>query len=118
MIFKIKTGYNKSDFVIVDNIPDLEKVQEAYLTDAKTILSDGQFLRGKDIMSQAPNWHGEMGWHDTYEMGPEDWAQLKQSGKMAKYNGVLEAVTQYVKAAIETNQRHLIGLGNSIKLLE
>lgn len=127
MYFIIKTGYGATDHLLIDNLRDLEKAQYAFLTNSKTIFETGEVCRGQDIISIKEDWHREMGWnksfHDgerikTYELGPEDWTEIRQKGIEKKYKGVLAEIKNKVVYLMENNKTNLIGKGIEIALPE
>ena len=128
MYFIVKTGYGKDDFIRIDNLADLERAQGAFLTNSKTIFDNGAACRGQDIISIREDWHREMGWNRTYrnddgnvkeyELGEDDWNEIRNKGVEEKYKGVLAEVKARVQHLIDTGQHNLIGKNAYIKLPE
>ncbi len=118
MNFIIKTGYSDNDFIKINSLEDLERAQAAFLTNSKTIFSNGQACRGQDIISLREDWHAEMGWNPTHEMGDGDWNELKSKGVEKKYKGVLSEVKNRVQYFIDTKQTHLIGKNADVPAIE
>jgi hypothetical protein len=115
MYFRIKTGYGNNDFITIDNMADLEKAQLAFLTDGKVMFSNGEVCRGKDIISIKEDWHTEMGWNESYEMGDDDWAELKRKGIIGKYTGLLGEAKDNVQTLVNANRQDLIGKPGTIE---
>jgi hypothetical protein len=115
MYFIIKTGYGENDFIRVDNLPDVEKAQYAFLTEAKVMFSSGQVCRGKDILTIKEDWHKEMGWNPTHEMTDDDWNELKQKGIENKYLGQLALAKDNVHTLLEAKRTDLIGKPGKIE---
>ncbi len=119
--FKIKTGYGVNDCIYISGLKDLEKAQFAFLTNAKTIFDNGEVCRGQDIISIREDWHKEMGWNEiyrdeagtvrSYELGHDDWEDIRSKGIDKKYLGVFSEIKAKVKYLMETNQTNLIGKG-------
>lgn len=129
MYFKIKIGYSPNDFISIDNLVDLEKAYQAFLTGNRVIFNNGRACRGQDIMSIQEDWHREMGWNKNYrdeegnvknyELSNDDWHDIKLRKIDKKYSGVLADVKSKVEYLIESGQENLIGKENvNIKLPE
>ena len=84
--FRVKIGHD--DYVEIDSLEDVEKAQLAFLTDGKTIFSNGELCRGKDIMKIEEDYRREMGWYSDYKMGVDDEAELRSKGIYRKYRFV------------------------------
>lgn len=128
MFFKVKIGYNPSDFISIESLNDLEKAQYAFLTNAKVIFDNGQVCRGQDIISIKEDWHREMGWNKTfrdengniknYELSSEDWKEIKKAKVDQKYLGIMETMKQRVQYLVDKGKSELVGKGIDIQLPE
>jgi len=49
------------------------------------------------------------GWNESYEMGDDDWAELKRKGIIGKYTGLLGEAKENVQTLINANRQDLIG---------
>ena len=105
--FKIKTGYGPDDYVQIDE-SELETAYYIFMTEGKAIFSGGP-VRGKDIVGISEDWHKEMGYNRTYELGPEDYAHFQEKGITQKYKGILANVKDKVMYLMQSNQTNLIG---------
>jgi hypothetical protein len=128
MFFIIKTGYSPNDIIRIDDMRDLEKAQYGFITNSKVVFNNGEVCRGQDIISIREDWHREMGWNKSfrdnngdvvpYELGDDDWKDIKIKGIDEKYRGVLAATKEKVQYLQETGQAKLIGTGVQISLPE
>lgn len=114
--FKIKIGYDKSEYVQIDET-ELEKAIGVFLTDGKGVFKRG-VVRGQDIIAIQEDWHKALGINPEWKMTPEDRNELARRGIEREYKGVIPEVTQRVKYLIENNKQNLIGQGVDIPQLE
>lgn len=105
--FKIKTGYNESEFIPIDE-SELDAAIHIFITESKGVFKNG-VVRGKDIIAITEDWHKEMGWYPTYKMQSEDWEELKKKGITKKYQGVIGQAKEKVSYLVKINQLHLLG---------
>ncbi len=128
MHFIVKTGYSPNDFIRINSLEDLERAQFAFMTNAKVVFSNGQMCRGQDIISIREDWHAEMGWNKnyrrddgsvaSYELGNDDWNEIRKKGVDKKYLGILAEVKERVEYLRESGNEKLIGKGIEIKFPE
>ena len=75
--FKIKYGYDNAQYAEISE-EELPKAYGMFLTgEGRGIFSDGTAIRAKDIVSIEPDWHYIRGWHKSWEMTNDDWADIK-----------------------------------------
>lgn len=113
--FKIKTGYNPTDFISIDNLGDLEKAQLAFLTNAKVMFSNGSVCRGQDIISIREDWHREMGWNPDHVIEADDLNYMQLQGVEGKYVGLLGKAKDNVQTLMAANRQDLIGKSEPIE---
>lgn len=117
-----------NDYIVIDNLRDLEKAQYAFLTNAKTIFENGEVCRGQDIISIKEDWNKEMGWNSTfrdkdgnvriYELSNDDLKEIKKKKVDEKYLGVLANSKRRVQYLIDNKKIDLIGKGIEINFPE
>lgn len=106
-VFKIKTGYDDSQFISIDET-ELESALYCFMTDAKGIFKNG-VCRGKDIIGITEDWHGAMGWNPTHVLDDDDWNEIRGRGVADRYAGYIGNIKEKIQYLISTKQEHLIG---------
>ena len=114
--FKIKTGYNNSDFVPIDET-ELEIALYVFITDGKAVFKNG-VVRGKDIIAITEDWHRVMGINQVWKLDADDYNEMHKRGITQEYKGAIDVAKMRVQYLIETKQENLIGKGVSIPALE
>lgn len=105
--FKIKYGYNRSDYVSVEEGEELEKAIYAMMKGTVTQIG-GAFVKGANIISIQPHYHKHTGWYEYYEpTSGDDWVQIERD--CPDYKGVVENTKLLVSDLIATGKQNLIG---------
>ncbi len=105
--FKIKFGYSEHEYIGIDD-SELDAAMLCFLSDSKGVFKTG-VVRGKDIIAISEDWHKEMGWNPTHDLGDDDWAEIRGKGVDKKYVGVIASAKERVQYLMQTNQTHLVG---------
>jgi len=126
--FKIKIGFSPNGYIHINSLNDLEKAQFAFITGQRVLFDNGEACRGQDIMRIEEDWHKEMGWNSSYrdengdvkgyELGDDDWADIKSKGIDKKYLGIKAASKMKVEYLLETKRPDLIGKGVEVEVPE
>jgi hypothetical protein len=104
--FKVRIGYAPEDFISIGK-DDLEKAQWAFETEAKVVFSDGQSVRGKDIITIVPDYNRMMNWNFNYRITAEDMTDVKrQVGDVTAY---ITQATNNVHQYLDEGKEELIG---------
>jgi hypothetical protein len=115
--FKVKHGFKASDFVVVQDGPDLEKALYAWMT-GNIAQIGGKMINGNNIVSIEPDYHSYTGWYRSYEPTTgDDWKQIERDVP-AEINHVLPEYRNRVQQLLASGQEQLIGKGEPIKILE
>lgn len=77
---KVITGYRDDQYFTID----AEEAHKAYYLflnpSERGVFSDGNAVRGQDIMRIEPDYHATMGWNKGYKLGPYDWEDIRSKG--------------------------------------
>jgi len=91
---KITVGFRKDQHYTID----AEEAHKAYWLflhpDERGVFENGVALRGQDIQSIEPDYNATMGWNPTYQLGDDDWNELKDSGVDRKLRNILSEAKQ------------------------
>jgi hypothetical protein len=98
--YRVKTGYGSDEFTSISE-HDLHKVLYLFLCDGgRTILENGQPLRGQDIMDVKPDIHKLMSWNRGYKPLPEDYGDATSVLKRAEKKLVeARALASYIQSS-------------------
>lgn len=115
--FKVKYGFDSTDYVIITAGPDLERAIYAKIERIPVTLA-GKFIEGKHIIVIEPDYHSYTGWYRTYlPSSGEDFAQIERD--MPKEIGsVLDTHYQVVEQLASGGQEEAIGQGFALKQAE
>lgn len=102
--YKIHLGYDQNNFIPIDE-DELPRAIAAHMTGGKAAFRQGS-VSGTQITAVTPDWHAALGYSYGYRFQPEDWGDVKPL--RARYSRHQEAVSQYVKQAIESNRPQMI----------
>ena len=106
--FKIFQGYDGERDVIIKEY-ELEKAFALFLLGGRFIFDHGP-VDGKNIQGIVPDYHKTMRWNKGYKLGADDYGVLKDSGMQQQLFDDLVDAKLNVKALIEENKLHLIGV--------
>jgi hypothetical protein len=94
--FKVKLicGFRKDQEYSID-AEESHKAYYLFLNPEKRgVFGNGIALIGKDIQRIEPDYHGTMGWNESYKLGPEDWEELKTKGIDHELKNVLNTAKE------------------------
>ncbi len=111
--FKVKTGFTLEENISITE-DELEKAMYAQMSGKVAMFRNGT-IRGSNIISIAEDWHKAMGWNAGYELGPEDFAEIRLKG--GGYRGLIAGAKQRVEHLLETNRPDLIGKNTDIPVI-
>ena len=108
LIFKIKTGYNPADFILVDNTADLEKAIHAKIEKLPVFLG-GKMISGQEIKEIEPDVHSYTGWYRSYvPESADDFAQIERDVPKVAYD-VLQVCARRVSDFVASGAIEQIG---------
>lgn len=114
--FKVKYGYDKSAFTVVEEGGNLERALYAWIEQVPVTLGD-KMIHGKSILAIEPYYHAHTGWNELYEpKDGEDMAQIKRD--CPSYDGVIEHYKDHVVSLMKNNETAKIGKGEIPPMLE
>jgi hypothetical protein len=114
--YKLIRGYGAEDYIEITE-DELEKAQYAFLAKKDSVYSGGA-VRGADILAIQPDYHRAMGWNRGYKLGPDDYAELSETGVSRNHMTYLAEIKDKVQHLIKTGKTELIGKNVDIKLLD
>lgn len=89
MKVKIITGFREDQYQTID----VEEAHKAYYLflhpNERGIFSNGVALIGSDIREIKPDYNATMGWNPTYELGDDDWVEIRKMGIDKKLQNAL-----------------------------
>lgn len=113
--FKVKTGYNKKDYVVADE-NELQKVIYSMYQDIPIQIGDS-YIRGKNIISITPHYHAYTGWNESYEpIDSDDFDQIKRD--CPEFSGILEEIKNHVVTLMREKRIAEIGKPIETKKLQ
>jgi hypothetical protein len=95
LYYKVVWGFDEERTTYITN-KLLDRAIYAMTAQAKVNLGD-TMLDGKYIIAIKEDYHKHMGWNYSYELGPEDYAQIRDTGVQELYKGKLEEAKIRVK---------------------
>lgn len=114
-VFKVKYGFDKTQFVQVKEGADLERVIYAWTEQIPITLGD-RMIHGKHIINIEPHYHHYTGWNEWYQpKEAEDWLQIKRD--CPDFTGAIEGAKSFVQKCLQDKRQDLIGSGESVNLL-
>lgn len=114
--FKVVFGYDAEDYITIDET-ELERATYAHMTGKNVAFSNGS-VSGSRIVAIQPDFHSTMGWNRGYQLGVDDFTELREKGVDIKLNNMLASKKERVQYLIETGQPELIGKNVSIPEME
>ena len=110
LYFKVKFGYGKKDFIVVDE-NEVQRAVYAMYADKPIQLAES-FIRGSNILSITPNYHSYTGWNESYEpKEPEDFKQIERD--CPDFTGKLDMIKNHVLKLVQ--EKRLADIGKPIK---
>lgn len=109
-VFKVKYGFGKNEFVLVEDGPELERAIYARIEKLPTFIA-GKMIDGARIMLIEPDVHSYTGWFRSYEpTTADDFTQIERD--MPKEIGtVFQAYYQYIERLMRMDKTDYIGTG-------
>jgi hypothetical protein len=106
LYFKIKFGYGKKDYVVLDE-NEVQRAIYAMYSD-KPIQLGEIFIRGSNIISITPHYHAYTGWNESYEAKEaEDFLQIEKD--CPNFTGRLETIKNHVIKLVQEKKLSEIG---------
>ena len=94
---KIICGYRKDQEYTID----ANELHKAYYLfnhpNERGTFRDGTAVLGADIRRIEPDYNATMGWNETYQLTPDDWAELNQKGVALKLRDILSTANEISK---------------------
>lgn len=110
-VFKIKYGYNSTEFLLVDSLDEVAKALYAKAEKIGVTIG-GKFISGQEIKSIEPDIHSYTGWYRTYEpVSPDDYRQIERDVPSEVFQ-LMEAVSKRVHHHINAGSIQRIGNEN------
>jgi len=105
---KVTTGFRKEQsFTIGED--EAHKAYYLFLNPTKrAIFKDGRAVRGEDIREIKPDYNATMGWNEGYELGPDDYADIKEKGADRLCRSILEEAKQSAYYMLDTGNEILL----------
>ena len=86
---KIITGFRRDQSYQID-AEEAHKAYSLFLDpEARTVFSNGLAIKGDQIQEIVPDYNGTMGWNPTYQLGDDDWSEIRDKGIDRKLRDVL-----------------------------
>jgi len=115
---KIVCGFRKEqEFTI-----DANEAHKAYFLfnnpEKRGTFNNGLALKGSDIQRIEPDYNATMGWHHTYQLTNDDWAEINTSGVSRKLQGIMSLAKEVARIGTpEDLQTPLIDLRGKYEIL-
>ncbi len=107
-VFKIKYGYNSTEFLLVNTLDEVAKALYAKAEKIGVTIG-GKFISGQEIKSIEPDIHSYTGWYRTYEPeSADDYKQIERDVPKEMFQ-LMEAVSKRVHHHINTGSLQKIG---------
>lgn len=104
--FKVKFGFQKSDYVSVDELGLQKAVYSMY--SKKPVQIGDTFIQGDKIISITPHYHKYTGWNEFYEpKEADDFLQIKRD--CPEFEGYVEATKNHVAMLMQSGRINEIG---------
>ncbi|MHB8674639.1 MAG: hypothetical protein ACYDAK_13310 [Candidatus Limnocylindrales bacterium] len=91
---KIITGFRKDQHHTID----AEEAHKAYYLflhpEERGVFNDGTAIVGSHIQAIEPDYNATMGWNASYQIGDDDWNEIKKVGIDLKLKEILFAAKQ------------------------
>lgn len=108
VVFKIKYGYEATDFLLTES---LDVVAKAMYAKAERIgfTHAGKFISGQEVKTIEPDMHTYTGWHRDYKpMSADDFKQIERDVPPILYQ-LLDEVAKRVSSHLNKGNAELIG---------
>jgi len=96
---KIITGFRRDQEITINASEAHKAYYLFYNPDERACFSNGVCLIGADVRRIEPDYNATMGWNPTYELGTEDWNELRDKGVERKMQKVLSLGKEVARVA-------------------